>query len=262
MKSVMSRNVVVAAAVMIALSAAVAQAQDTVHQLRAFHPTAQLLSGGSAVSASGPLGECPRGDELTLAVTVTQGGIAAKGVWPKPHPCTGSNQRWQLTVHTTGGSRLSPGQATGQGTVIIKRNGRTIARIRWHRTITCRRAPEQDEAREVPAIVEGVDQPPILSRESGWRAPPANVSCSQARTGQVPETRDGPPLREEMSVMSTNTGPRATDAAAVDSTGAGLTRRALVGAVGDAAAGVAAGQYRLPLLPAGRPAVRSASRST
>ena len=139
MRFVMSRTVVVVA-VTIALSAALAQAQDTIHRLRAFDRTAQLVGRGSAVKIGGPLGECPVGDAVTLSVKVTQGHTVARGNWPKPHPCTGHNQRWQLTAHAAGGSRLGPGQATGLGTVIIKRDGRTIATVRWHRRITLRRA--------------------------------------------------------------------------------------------------------------------------
>jgi len=138
MKLVMSRNIFVVGAVMIALSAAVAQAQDTVHELRGFDRTAQLVGGGSAVNVGGPLGECPVGDVLTLSVTVTQHQAAATGVWPKPHACTGHDLRWKLTAHTAAGSRLGPGQATGRATVVIKRDGRTITTIRWHRTITLR----------------------------------------------------------------------------------------------------------------------------
>jgi hypothetical protein len=140
MKSVISRSICVAAASTLALSAAVAQAQDTVRIRAAFDHTAQLSSGGSAVRTGGPLGECPPGYVLTLSVKVSQGQTAATGDWPAPHACTGHDQRWKLIAHTIGGSRLGPGQATGRGTVVIKRDGHTIATIRWHRTITLRKS--------------------------------------------------------------------------------------------------------------------------
>jgi hypothetical protein len=140
MKFVMSPKIFAVAAVTIVLSATVAQAQTGVRLRAAFDRSAQLVGGGRAVKVGGPLGECPAGDVITLSVTVTRGHTAARGNWPKPHACTGNNQRWQLTAHTAGGSRLGPGQATGRGTVVIKRDGRTIATVRWHRTITLKRA--------------------------------------------------------------------------------------------------------------------------
>jgi hypothetical protein len=135
MNSVINRSICVAAASTLALSAAVARGQDTVRIRAAFDHTAQLLSGGSAVRTGGPLG-----DVLTLSVKVTHGQTAATGDWPTPHACTGHDQRWELTAHTTGGSRLGPGQATGRGTVVITRDGHTIATIRWHRTITLQKS--------------------------------------------------------------------------------------------------------------------------
>jgi hypothetical protein len=140
MKTVFNRTVLVVVALAIALSAAVAQAQDTVRIRAAFDHTAQLLSGGRAVRTGGPLGECPLGDVLTLSVKVTQGQTAATGNWPKPHACTGHDQRWQLTAHAISGGRLGAGQATGRGTVAIKRDGLTIATIRWRRTISLRKS--------------------------------------------------------------------------------------------------------------------------
>jgi hypothetical protein len=140
MNSVINRSICVAAASTLALSAAVARGQDTVRIRAAFDHTAQLLSGGSAVRTGGPLGECPLGDVLTLSVKVTHGQTAATGNWPTPHACTGHDQRWELTAHTTGGSRLGPGQATARGTVVITRDRHTIATIRWHRTITLQKS--------------------------------------------------------------------------------------------------------------------------
>lgn len=137
MRSVVIR-ICVAAGVASALSAAAAQAQE--HFLRAgFDRTATLLNGGSEVGTSGPLGECPQGDHVLLLVRFIQGKTTAKGQWPKPHPCSGRDRRWTLTATTGGGSRFAPGRATGHGTVVLERDGRTVNTIRWQRTITLRK---------------------------------------------------------------------------------------------------------------------------
>ena len=106
----------------------------------AFDRTGTLLNGGRAVSASGPLGSCARGDRILLSIRISQGRTVANGKWSKPHACTGHNKSWAITAHTTGAGRLRPGQATGRGTLLIKRGARTIAIFRWQRTITLRRS--------------------------------------------------------------------------------------------------------------------------
>ncbi len=143
MKTVFNRTILVVFALAITLSAAVAQARDTVRIRAAFDHTAQLLSGGRAVRAGGPLGECPLGDVLTLSVKVTQGQTAATGNWPKPHACTGHDQRWSsLRTPSAAGDSVpvkQPAGARSPSSAAVSRSPRSVGAGRS----ASERAPKQ-----------------------------------------------------------------------------------------------------------------------
>ena len=77
------------------------------------------------------------GEQVFLTVRVTQDGRNATGTWPA-HTCTGTKQRWSAVLRAGGNKALQRGSATGQGSAIMKRHTRTVARKHWNATVTLR----------------------------------------------------------------------------------------------------------------------------
>jgi hypothetical protein len=101
----------------------------------AFDPTAKLQAHGRTVRASGPGVVCRPSERVLLTVRIKQGPSAAVGVWRK-HGCNNNPPQWHVGLAVTGGNRLHPGRATGQGSARITRHGHLVRIVRWSRGVT------------------------------------------------------------------------------------------------------------------------------
>jgi hypothetical protein len=100
----------------------------------AFNPTANLLAKGRKAHASGFAPPCRPAERIFLTLSLRQGSTVAAGAWAR-HVCTGNPGQWQAVLSVTRGSRLQPGQATGQASAKITLKGRTVRVIRWNSTV-------------------------------------------------------------------------------------------------------------------------------
>jgi hypothetical protein len=100
----------------------------------AFDPTAKLLAHGRKVRASGPGVVCKPGERVLLTVRIKQGRSTAVGVWRK-HGCNSNPPQWHIVLTATGGKRLHPGRATGQGSARIMRDGHVVRTVRWSKGV-------------------------------------------------------------------------------------------------------------------------------
>jgi hypothetical protein len=95
-----------------------------------FDATLPLMDGGAAVLASGP-GACTAGEEISIAITLTQslGGASATGQWSGT--CTGVDQGWKEPVTVASGPLFISGDAEACGHATTRDDGSVTDAMNW-----------------------------------------------------------------------------------------------------------------------------------
>ena len=99
-------------------------------------PSGALTASGRAVHASGLAGTCAPDEQISITITISQGGRSVSGAWPQ-HTCTGHQQHWKLTATTSDG-RLHKGRAAGRGVVRLRESTGRVYSATWTTNITLR----------------------------------------------------------------------------------------------------------------------------
>lgn len=86
------------------------------------------------IRASGE-GACTAGEDVTIAVTITQAATGATAVGETVASCTGQVQRWSAIAAVQSGAAIAPGTAEACGVATTRQEGEVTDTFEWCRDV-------------------------------------------------------------------------------------------------------------------------------
>jgi hypothetical protein len=102
-----------------------------------FDRFATLVPGGRELNVSGTTTPCSGGEQISVAVLITQGSRVARGQSAK-RACTGKAQHWRVSAKRTDGAVFNEGAASASARATVTRESAAVATEGWADTLALR----------------------------------------------------------------------------------------------------------------------------